>query len=90
MTGKEAVPTALKEIILPACLKQETSELEATLALTNRRLDDLNAHLVDQSRRLSALRGELGGRFDAVREEVLNRLDAVGQKLGGPHQHPGG
>jgi len=43
MTVKEAVLAALQETILPelACLKQEQAELKATLALTNRRLDDL-------------------------------------------------
>lgn len=86
MSIKEAVVSALKELVLP-----ELAELRTGLTLTNqrlddtrarlddlgKRLDDVNAHLVDQSRRIDAL----GGRIDAVREELGARIDALDGRL---------
>ena len=79
MSVKEAVLAALKELILPELqiIKQEQGEVKTTLVLTNKRLDDVNAHLMDQSRRIDTL----GARIDAVREELGGRIDALGTRL---------
>ncbi|RJR42810.1 MAG: hypothetical protein C4567_06525 [Deltaproteobacteria bacterium] len=81
---KEELINAVKAALLP-----ELGEIKTALTLTNqrlddtnRRLDDINSHLVDQSRRIDAVRAELGGRIDAVREELGNRIDAVREELG--------
>lgn len=97
MTVKEAVLTALKELVLPElqALKQEQSEIKTALALTNerldslnqrlddtnKRLDDLNAHLIDQSRRIDQIRSELTQRIETVRRELLERIEAVRSEL---------
>lgn len=97
MNIKDAVVAALKEMVLPelAVMKQEQAEIRTTLVLTNKRLDDINVHLVDQSRRIDALREELSGqiietnkRIDSLREELggqiietNKRLDAVREEL---------
>jgi len=83
MSVKEAVLTALKELILPELqlLKQGQGEIKTTLALTNKRLDDVNAHLVDQSRRLDAVREELGTRIDGLREQLTAGIEAVREEL---------
>ncbi|MFZ5447794.1 MAG: hypothetical protein ACOZFS_04045 [Thermodesulfobacteriota bacterium] len=92
MSVKEAVLSALKELVLPelAAIKQEQVELKLSLVANNqriddvgKRLDDMNAHLVDQSRRIDAVREELGGRIDTVREELAGRIDTVREELAG-------
>jgi len=77
MSMKEAVLAALKELVMPELqvLRLEQGEIKTTLVLTNKRLDDMNVHLLDQSRRIDAVREELGGRIDAVREELSGRID---------------
>ncbi len=57
MEVKEAIRTVLKELILPEinALRQEIHEVRAELKLTNQRLDDVNLHLADQSRRIDEL-----------------------------------
>lgn len=85
MNIKEAVVAALKEMVLPelAVMKQEQVEIKTTLVLTNKRLDDVNNHLVDQSRRIDAIREDLSGRIEAVREELSGRIDGVREELSG-------
>jgi hypothetical protein len=57
MSGTEAILAGIKEMVLPelAVLRQEQAEIKASLVLTNKRLDDVNAHLMDQSRRIDTL-----------------------------------
>ncbi|MDD3582271.1 MAG: hypothetical protein PHW74_14805 [Desulfobacca sp.] len=85
MDVKEAVIAAFKEMILPEVktLQQDVSEIKGVLSLTNKRLDDVNTHLVDQSRRIDALREELGARLNALREELSGRIDETNGRLGG-------
>jgi transcription antitermination factor NusA-like protein len=84
MEIKESIRAALKELILPGIdkLREESAEIKATLALTNKRLDDINVHLADQSRRIDAVREELGQRIDGVREELGQKIDGVREELG--------
>ena len=46
--------TALQEMIVPELnsIKKENAEIKTSLGLINKRLDDVNSHLVDQSRRI--------------------------------------
>ena len=71
MTVKEAVLAALKEIILPELqiIKTEQAEIKMGLALTNKRLDDVNSHLIDQSRRID----ETNKRLDRLYEVIVRR-----------------
>jgi hypothetical protein len=80
----EAIRAAIKELILPDLdrIREESKEIKAILNLNNKRLDDVNLHLVDQSRRIDAVREELTGRLDetnrridAIREELTSRID---------------
>jgi len=84
MSVKEAVLAALKELILPELqiIRQEQAEVKATLVLTNKRLDDVNAHLMDQSRRIDAIRDGLGSRIDAIQDGLGTRIDAIRDGLG--------
>lgn len=66
---KREIVAAAKEALLP-----ELAELKAGL---NRRIDDFNVHLLDQSRRIDALREEIGGRIDALRQEPGGRVNSM-------------
>ena len=48
------VRTALQEMIVPELnsIKKENAEIKTSLGLINKRLDDINNHLIDQSRRI--------------------------------------
>jgi len=54
MDIKEAVWAALKELILPELnrIKEDFKEIKTAQFLINKKLDDINMHLIDQSRRL--------------------------------------
>jgi chromosome segregation ATPase len=82
---KDELIQAVKEALLPELklLTQEVAEVKNTQALTNKRLDDLNAHLVDQSRRIDAVREELSARINSVEDKLTARIDAVRAELGG-------
>lgn len=82
----ETIRNALKDLIVPELdrIKEESREIKTILSLTNKRLDDVNVHLADQSRRIDALREELSQRIDqtnqridAVRADLTQRNDAV-------------
>jgi len=79
MDIKEAMENVLKEFIMPELdkIKEENKEIKATLVLTNKRLDDINLHLADQSRRIDSLREGLSERIDSVREELNRRIDRL-------------
>ena len=94
----EAIRAGFKELILPELdrIREENREIRAVLELTNKRLDDVNTHLADQSRRIDALREELraeiqatNSRIDTQREETRSdtqatngRIDAVRERVG--------
>ncbi|MBW1953580.1 MAG: hypothetical protein JRI66_10935, partial [Deltaproteobacteria bacterium] len=58
-------------MILPELktLQQDVSEIKGILSLTNKRLDDVNTHLVDQSRRID----ETNKRLDRLYEVIVRR-----------------
>jgi len=92
METMNAVRAAFKELILPELnkIKEENIQIKATLEATNKRLDDINLHLVDQSRRIDEtnkrideLRTDLTGRIDAVRTDLTGRIDELRTDLTG-------
>jgi len=71
----ETIKDALREMVLPelASLKASGERVENRLTVVDKglsgvekRLDDVNLHLADQSRRIDAVREELGGRIEEV------------------------
>ena len=80
---KEAVLAALKELILPELhlLRQEQAEIKGALTVTNKRLDDLNAQLIDQSRRID----ETNKRIDKVHDVLIGRIDETNRRLDQVH-----
>jgi len=97
MDVKDSIRAGLKELILPEInkIREENIEVKTLLSLTNKRLDDINGHLSDQSRRIDetnkridALREELetkiletNKRIDAVREEVIKEIRETNKRL---------
>ena len=86
----DAIRAALKELIIPELdkIKEENVQIKITQELTNKRLDDVNLHLVDQSRRIDESRTELtqrmdetNKRIDEVRTELTQRMDVVRTEL---------
>jgi len=86
----ETVADLIKEKVLPelTALKESGARMENRLSGVEKRLDDVNLHLVDQSRRIDAVREELSGRIDqtngridAVREEFGGRIDEVNGRI---------
>jgi transcription antitermination factor NusA-like protein len=79
----EGVRVAIKEMMIPELdrIREDNKEIKATLAMINKRLDDVNLHLSDQSRRIDAVREELGCRIDAVREEMSGRIDLLSGRI---------
>jgi hypothetical protein len=78
----DSLRAALKELVLPELdrIKQENGEINAKLELTNKRLDDINLHLVDQSRRIDSVREDLkleindtNKRLDRLYEVIVRR-----------------
>ena len=83
MAFKKAIANVLKELIIPELskIKDDINNVFAKLESTNKRLDDINLHLVDQSRRIDGLREELSQRIDSVRVELTHRIDAIKDEL---------
>ncbi|MBW2167558.1 MAG: hypothetical protein JRG74_16200 [Deltaproteobacteria bacterium] len=99
MDIKEAVGSVLKELIVPELnkIKDESKEVKTTLVLTNKRLDDINLHLADQSRRIDSVREELSERIDetnkridSVREELSERIDETNKRIDSVREDLGG
>ena len=54
MEIKKAMANALKEMVVPELnkIKEDVNNVKGVLELTNKRLDHINLHLADQSRRI--------------------------------------
>ena len=87
MDLREVIRAALQELIVPELdqIKKDQTEAKVQMAAIHKRLDDVHIHLVDQSRRIDAVREELGRRIDQTNEridETNDRIDAVREELG--------
>lgn len=93
MEIKEAIRSALKELVLPELdeIKEENREIKALLSITNKRLDDVNLHLADQSRRIDDTNKRIDDtnkriddtnkRVDAIREELTQHIASIREEL---------
>ena len=90
MEIKETVQKLLQEMVVPdlSRIRDENSKILAILDVTNKRLDDMNSHLADQSRRIDDVRSELGQRIDEtnkciddVRFELGQRIDETNKRI---------
>ena len=87
---KEGVVTAIKNFILPELkeIKDNQAKMSIRLDAVEKRLSDINGHLVDQSRRIDEtnnrideVRTELTGKIDEVRTELTGRIDATNNRI---------
>ena len=99
MDIKKAVGSVLKELIVPELnkIKDENKEIKTILVLTNKRLDDINLHLADQSRRIDSVREELSkridetnNRIDSVKDELTKRIDETNNRIDSVRDDLGG
>ena len=79
MDISETVQKVLQEVVVPDLgkIRDENSKILAILDLTNKRLDDVNTHLVDQSRRID----EVNKRIDEVRAEFTKRFNDTDKRI---------
>jgi uncharacterized coiled-coil protein SlyX len=89
----ESIRAAIKELILPDLdrIREENREVKAILVLTNKRLDDVNLHLADQSRRIDEVNrriddtnkriDDLDKRMDALHRELIQRTETLQSNL---------
>ena len=98
MEIKETVQKLIQEMIVPdlSKIRDENSKILPILEITkSKRLDDVNKHLSDQSRRIDEVRSELGQRIDEtnkriddtnkrideVHSDLINRIDANNARI---------
>ena len=90
MDAKEAMLSAMKEWMLPELnsIREDYKNIKTTLDMTNKRLDEMKAHLVDQGRRIDDTRAELKAeiqknteRIDETRAELTTRIDETRAEL---------
>ncbi|PIP40203.1 hypothetical protein CO110_05440 [Candidatus Desantisbacteria bacterium CG_4_9_14_3_um_filter_40_11] len=84
----ENVKKLIQELILPeiGIIKDEYLEIKSILLLTNKRIDDINTHLADQSRRIDGLRVELKeeiAKNTARIDETNKRIDETNKRIDG-------
>jgi len=75
----ESIRAGFKELILPELdrIKEGNRNIRAILEVTNKRLDDVNLHLADQSRRID----ETNKRIDDVREDLGSKITETNKRL---------
>ena len=83
MDIKEAIRAGLQELILPQLkrLEDDNKQIRTILDLTNKRLDDVNAHIVDQSRRIDSLRTELKDEIQGLRSELKEEIHSLSLRM---------
>jgi hypothetical protein len=69
-------------------VRAENTQIKTTLEITDKRLDDLNAQLADQSRcidttnqRIDAVHAGVIARIDAIHGDVITRIDAANRRI---------
>ena len=72
---KEGVVTAIKNFILPELkeIKDNQAKMSIRLDPVEKRLSDINGHLIEQSRRIDEVRTELTGRIDATNKDLVEK-----------------
>jgi predicted nucleic acid-binding Zn-ribbon protein len=71
------------QLILPEIqvIKSENEQIKTALAVINKRIDDMNNHLVDQSRRIDNLRVELRDEIANLRVELRDGIDKNNMRI---------
>jgi len=79
MDVREAILSVIKELVLPELnfIKEKQVRQEERINSVDQRLADINAHLVDQSRRIDNVRDELVGMIG----ETNKRIDTTNVRL---------
>ncbi len=79
MDVAEKAKKIIQDIVLPELgeIKAENREIKTILELTNKRLDDISAHLVDQSRRID----ETNGKMDKIHMSLIARIDETNARI---------
>ena len=75
----EKAKKIIQDIVLPELevIKGENKDIKTILELTNKRLDDITAHLVDQSRRID----ETNKKMDEINRGLIARIDETNKKI---------
>ncbi|MCF8082728.1 MAG: hypothetical protein K9M96_06520 [Deltaproteobacteria bacterium] len=75
----ESVKKILQEMVVPELgkIREENKKILAVLEVTNKRLDDVNTQLADQSRRID----DTDKRLDDLRSELTERIDDTNKRL---------
>ena len=93
----ENIKKVVQEMILPeiGTIKDEYKEIKTILQRTDKRIDDMNIHLVDQSRRIDEtnkridetnkrieeINGSLIARIDKVNGSLIARIDEINKRI---------
>jgi len=79
MIDKESLGKDIKDFILPDLkeIKDNQAKMSIRLDAVEKRLSDINGHLVDQSRRID----ETNKRIDVVREGLEQRIDETNKRI---------
>ncbi len=87
---KEGIVTAIKKLILPEleAIKGNQAKMDVRLDAIEKRISDMNGHIVDQSRRIDELRAELTAkidetnkRIDELRTDLTARIDETNKRI---------
>jgi chromosome segregation ATPase len=85
----ETIKKVIQELIVPELniIKAENREIMAILGLTNKRLDDMSGHLIDQSRRIDETNkriDDINKRIDDINkriDETNKRIDEINERI---------
>ena len=79
----DAVRKIFQDMIVPELgkIREENQKIVAILEITNKRLDDVNTHLADQSRRIDDVRSELTSEISSVRSELTLQISGTRSEL---------
>ncbi|MFH1859862.1 MAG: hypothetical protein ABH870_02430 [bacterium] len=82
----EKIKKIIQDLVLPELetIKGENAEIKTILGVTNNRIDDINTHLIDQSRRIDDLRIELKNEIfkNTLRIDDTNkRIDETNKRM---------
>ena len=76
---KEGIATAIKKLILPEleAIKGNQEKMDIRLDAIEKRISDMNGHLIDQSRRID----ETNKKIDELRTELTGRIDETNKQV---------
>jgi len=80
---KNIVKSAIKEMVLPEfdSLRAEVRGNHDALVITNKRLDDMNAQMIEMSRRIDKINSDLNLKIDKVNFDLNSKIDKVNSDL---------